>query len=50
MRPAPLHVPGRTDEVTLLTRDRADDLVDRYSERTESAEAQMRRVNLSAAT
>ena len=33
-----------------LTRDRADYLVDRYSERKESAEALMKRVNLSAAT
>lgn len=35
---------------TLLTRDRADYLVDRYSERKESAAAPMKRVNLSAAT
>ncbi|MEQ8599505.1 MAG: arsenical resistance protein ArsH [Devosia sp.] len=35
---------------TLLTRDRADYLVDRYSERVESAEALNKRVNLSAAT
>lgn len=35
---------------TLLTRDRAEYLVDRYSERKESAEAMMKRVNLSAAT
>ncbi|MEQ9636032.1 MAG: arsenical resistance protein ArsH [Devosia marina] len=35
---------------TLLTRDRADYLVDRYSERVESAEALSKRVNLSAAT
>ena len=35
---------------TLLTRDRADYLVDRYSERKESAETLMKRVNLSAAT
>jgi hypothetical protein len=35
---------------TLLTRDRADYLVDRYSERKETAEALMKRVNLSAAT
>ena len=34
---------------TLLTRDRAGYLVDRYSERKESAEALMKRVNLSAA-
>jgi arsenic resistance protein ArsH len=31
---------------TLLTRDRADYLVDRYSERKESAEELSRRVNL----
>lgn len=35
---------------TLLTRDRAGYLVDRYSERKETAEALMRRVNLSSAT
>ena len=35
---------------TLLTRDRAADLVDRYSERKESAEELSRRVNLSSAT
>lgn len=35
---------------TLLTRDRAEYLVDRYSERKENAEALMKRVNLSAAT
>lgn len=35
---------------TQLTRDRADYLVDRYSERKESAEALMKRVNLSSAT
>jgi NAD(P)H-dependent FMN reductase len=35
---------------TLLTRDRAEYLMDRYSERKESAEALMKRVNLSAAT
>jgi arsenical resistance protein ArsH len=35
---------------TLLTRDRADYLVDRYCERKESAEVLMKRVNLSAAT
>ena len=34
---------------TLLTRDRADYLVDRYSERKETAEASMKRVNLSQA-
>jgi arsenic resistance protein ArsH len=35
---------------TLLTRDRADYLVDRSSERKETAEVLMKRVNLSAAT
>ena len=35
---------------TMLTRDRTDCLVDRYSERKESAETLMKRVNLSAAT
>ena len=35
---------------TLLTRDRADDLTDRYCERKETDEALMQRVNLSAAT
>jgi arsenic resistance protein ArsH len=35
---------------TLLTRDRADYPVDRFSERKESAEALTRRVNLSAST
>lgn len=35
---------------TLLTRGRSDYLVDRYSERKESAEALSRRVNLTAAT
>ena len=34
---------------TLLTRDRADYLVDRYSERKESAEELTRRVNLPSA-
>jgi arsenical resistance protein ArsH len=34
---------------TLLTRDRADYLLDRYSERKDSAEDLMNRVNLSAA-
>jgi arsenic resistance protein ArsH len=34
---------------TLLTRDRAGYLVDRYSERKESAEALSRRVNLPSA-
>jgi arsenic resistance protein ArsH len=35
---------------TLLTRDVSAYLTDRYSERKESGEALMRRVNLSAAT
>ena len=35
---------------TLLTRDRKAYLVDRYSERKETAPALMKRVNLSAAT
>jgi arsenic resistance protein ArsH len=35
---------------TLLTRDRADYLIDRYSERKESAEELSRRVNLPKAT
>ena len=35
---------------TLLTRDRADYPVDRFSERKERAEALTRRVNLSAST
>jgi arsenic resistance protein ArsH len=35
---------------TLLTRDIKDHLVDRYSERKETADELARRVNLSAAT
>lgn len=35
---------------TLLTRDRADYVVDRYSERKESTKALMKRGNLAAAT
>ena len=54
MRPSPLYdrivdVMEELMKFTLLTRDRADYLVDRYSERKETAEASMKRVNLSQA-
>ncbi len=55
MRPSPLYdrivdVMEELMKFTPLTRDRADYLVDRYSERKESAQALMARVNLSDAT
>ena len=55
MRPLPLYdrivdVMQELMKFTLPTRDRADYLVDRNFERKETAEALMKRVNLSAAT
>lgn len=55
MRPSPLYdrivdVMEELMKFTLLTRDRAGYLVDRYSERRETAEALAKRVNLKSAT
>lgn len=55
VRPSPLYDPTvdvmeELVKFTLLTREQAGYLVDLYSERKETAEVLMKRVNLSAAT